>query len=98
VAALQAVKEHVGEQGAPQLAVAAEELVGEYEARAELANVETDDTEQIEAQHRLRLVAIEGARAKLWQHTDAIEAEAHRTLAEELDLEEQQIRRRLGET
>lgn len=96
-AARDAVKEHVGEQGAPEFTTAAGDLVEEYEARAELADLETDDAEQIDAQHRLRLVAIAGARAKLLEHTDAIEAEAHRTLAEELDLEEQQIRRRMGE-
>ena len=100
-AALEAVKEHVGEQGLPEFTDAAGELVQEYEVRAELASVVAEDpepkAEQVETQQRLRLVAIEGARAKLWDHTDALDAEAHRTLAEELDLEEQQIRRRLGE-
>lgn len=100
-AALEAVKDHVGEEGSPELTGAADDLVSEYEVRAELASLETGDAdpkaEQVEAQQRLRLVAIEGARAKLWEHTDALDAEAHRTLAEELDLEEQQIRRRLGE-
>lgn len=101
VAALEAVKEHVGEQGLPEHTEAAAELVQEYEVRAELAALEgledAPKVEQIEAQQRMRLVAIEGAREKLREHVDAIDAEAHRTLAEERDLEEQQIRRRLGE-
>ena len=101
VAALEAVKDHVGERGDPELTVAADELVGEYEVRAELASVVADDpeprAEQVDAQLRLRLVAIEGARAELLEHIDALDAEAHRTMGEELDLEEQQIRRRLGE-
>lgn len=101
-AALEAVKEHVGESGSPDLTEAAGELVQEYEARAELAAVEEEEedvskAEFVEAQQRLRLVAIDGARDKLLEHTDAIDIEAHRTLAEELDLEEAQIRRRLGE-
>jgi len=40
----------------------------------------------------LRLVAIKAAREKLSQHTDQVDADTHRSLAEELDLEEQQIR------
>lgn len=100
-AALEAVKGHVGEAGTPELTNAAGELVQEYEVRAQLASQEEQDLEeqsdQVEAQQLLRLVAIDAAREKLGEHTDVIEAEAHRTLAEELDLEEEQIRRRLGE-
>ena len=96
-AALDAVKEHVDSRAEPMIADAAIGLVDEYQARAELVSIETEDAGQIEVQLRLRLTAIEGARAKLSEHTDAIEAEAHRLLAEELDLEEQQIRRRLGD-
>ena len=100
-AALDAVREHVGEEGLDEHTEAAADLVEEYEARADLASVEQHEPEvkieQIEAQQRLRLVAIESARDKLNEHTDVIDIEAHRTLAEELDLEEAQIRRRLGE-
>ncbi len=101
-AALDAVKGHVGSQGLDEHTDAAAELIEEYEARADLASVIEEEgpdakSEQIEAQQRLRLVAIEGARGRLNEHTDAIDIEAHRTLAEELDLEEAQIRRRLGE-
>ena len=37
------------------------------------------------------------ARKKLADQTDQVDAESHRTLGEELDLEEQQICRALGE-
>ena len=82
-------------------AEAAEELVEEYKVRAERASIEGQDAEtktgQMEAQQRLRLVAIEAARERLKNQTDQIDAESHRALGEELDLEEQQIRRALGE-
>lgn len=94
-AALDAVKAHVG--GASEHARAAGELVGEYETRAEQASVDGQDVEakgdQIEAQQQLRLVAIEAARAKLAEHADQIDTDSHRTLGEELDLEEHGIRR-----
>ena len=81
--------------------VMAAELVEEYKVRAERANIEGQDVEtktsQLAAQQRLRLVAIDAAREKLHEQTDQIDAEAHRALGEELDLEEQQIRRALGE-
>ena len=51
----------------------------------------------MEAQQRLRLVAIEAAREKLRDQTDQIDGGAHRALGKALDLEEQQIRRALGE-
>jgi monovalent cation/hydrogen antiporter len=102
VAALDAVKEHLGESGAPEHTEAAAELVQEYEVRAERTSVQgqnvEDKAEQLEAQRRLRLLAIDAARTKLGEHMDGIDADAHRTLAEELDLEEQQIRRALGES
>ena len=100
-ASLDAVREHLGSDGSEH-GEAAADLVDEYEVRAERANVEGEDietkTDQLAAQHRLRLVAIEAARQKLVERTDRIDADAHRALGEELDLEEQQVRRALGET
>lgn len=100
-AALDAVKAQLGNEHAPdEHKEAAAELVQEYEVRAERANIEGQDIEtksaQLEAQQRLRLVAVEAARDKLAEQTDQIDADSHRALAEELDLEEQQIRRALG--
>ena len=100
-AALEAVKAHLDHSSTPGESEAAAELVEEYEVRAERASVKGQDLEtksgQLEAQQRLRLVAIEAAREKLAEQTDQIEAESHRTLGAELDLEEHQIRRALGE-
>jgi CPA1 family monovalent cation:H+ antiporter len=99
-AAFEAVKEHVESDPATEHAEAAAEVVSEYETRVGRANVEGQDpetrAEQLHAQQRLRLVAIEAARGKLKDRTDEIDADAHRALGEELDLEEQQIRRALG--
>jgi Na+/H+ antiporter len=99
-ASLEAVQEHL-ESDESEHSEAAAELVDEYKVRAERASIEGQDveskTEQLDAQQRLRLVAIEAAREKLRDHTDQIDAEAHRALGEELDLEEQQIRRALGD-
>jgi NhaP-type Na+/H+ or K+/H+ antiporter len=99
-AALEAVKEQLeGDQNGEHTQAAAE-LVQEYEVRAERASIEGQDVEtrsgQLEAQQRLRIVAIEAAREKLLEQTDVLDIEAHRALGEELDLEEQQIRRALG--
>jgi CPA1 family monovalent cation:H+ antiporter len=80
---------------------AAAELLEEYRVRASRASIAGQDIEeisgQLEAQQRLRLVAIDAARDKLAEQTDRIDADAHRELGEELDLEEQQVRRALGE-
>jgi CPA1 family monovalent cation:H+ antiporter len=99
-ASLDAVREHLDDDASGH-GDAAAELVDEYEARAERASVEGEDVEaktgQLVAQQRLRLVAIDAARDKLLEQTDQIDADAHRALAEELDLEEQRIRRALGE-
>ncbi len=96
-AALAAVQAHLGESGESEHTEAATELVQEYEARAERASVETqgaeDKAEHLAAQQRLRLVAIDAGRTKLGEHRDGIDTGAHRTLGEELDLEEQQVRR-----
>jgi Na+/H+ antiporter len=96
-AALEVVKEHLEPDASPEHSTAASALVDEYEARAERAADEKEaespeNAEQFNAQRRLRLVAIEAAREKLSEHTDQVDAETHRSLANELDLEEQQIR------
>lgn len=99
-AALDAVQTHLAQDGSEHSEAAAE-LVDEYAKRAERASVEGDDVEakagQLDAQQRLRLAAIDAARGKLSEHTDQIAGEAHRQLGEELDLEEQQVRRTLTE-
>ncbi|WP_043837802.1 Na+/H+ antiporter [Muricoccus aerilatus] len=100
-AALEAVREHLDGAEATEHTEAAAELVQEYEVRADRASIEGQDPEtkssQLEAQQRLRLVAITAARAKLAERAETMDAEAHRALGEELDLEEQQIRRALGD-
>lgn len=62
--------------------------------RAERANAASAETtgDRFEAQKRLRLTAVAAAREKLAQHTDQVDAEKHRAMIEELDLEEQQTR------
>jgi CPA1 family monovalent cation:H+ antiporter len=98
-AALDAVKAHLHQGGSAEPAGAAEELIEEYEMRSHYANSEEPETmaEHRQARQRLRLLAIDAARAKLREHTDQVESSTHRTLLEELDLQEQQIRRALGE-
>jgi Na+/H+ antiporter len=96
-AALEVVKENLEPHASPEHSAAASALVDEYEARAERATDEKEaespeNAEQFNAQRRLRLVAIEAAREKLSEHTDQVDAETHRSLAQELDLEEEQIR------
>jgi CPA1 family monovalent cation:H+ antiporter len=100
-AARDAIKEHVDSDPATEHAEAAAEVVSEYEARVERANIEGQSTEsaaeQLHAQQRLRLVVIEAAREKLKEQVDTVDTETQRALGEELDLERQQIRRALGE-
>ena len=102
VAGRDAVQSHADEHVADEHAEVAAELVNELNTRAERAGAATDDPDGeaagLDAQHRLRLVAIEAARERLRAEVDQVDAEAHRTLAEELDLQEQQIRRALGES
>lgn len=99
-AALGAVQSHLDEESSEH-GDAAAELVGEYKVRADRASIEGRDVEtkfgQLGAQQRLRLIAIAAARNKLKEHTDRIDGEAHRELGEELDLEEQQVRRTMDE-
>jgi NhaP-type Na+/H+ or K+/H+ antiporter len=101
-AALDAVRQHQDSPEAPEHTAAAAELVQEYEVRAERASIEGQDletkTSQLEAQQRLRLVAIAASRDKLAEQADTIDTETHRALGDELDLEEHQIRRALDKT
>lgn len=93
-AALAAVEERVEEHGE-----VAAELAAELRGRAEQAARLDDDAGKGEAerhtqQQRLRLEALEAARAKLAADGDE---EQSRALLEEIDLEEELIRRELGE-
>ena len=92
---------HLKEEGSEH-GEAAAELVDEYKVRAARASIKGQDTEskssQLGAQQRRRLVAIEAARGKLREKTDRIDGGAHREFGEELDLEEQQVRRTLDES
>ncbi len=100
-AALGAVRGHIGSDAPAEHATAAAEIVGEYEGKAERAVAGTEDVEGHAGKHgaeqELRLAAIEAARSKLNERIDDIDAEHHRTLGEQLDLEEQQVRRTLKE-
>jgi Na+/H+ antiporter len=96
-AALDAVKGGLEPDASQEHSAAASALVDEYAARAGRATDEKEagspeSAEQFNAQRRLRLMAIEAAREKLSEHTDHVDIETHRSLAEDLDLEEQQIR------
>jgi Na+/H+ antiporter len=95
-AALETVKAHLVPDASAEDSAAATALVGEYETRAERATLDGDgsqeSTEQLDSQRRLRLTAIEASRKKLTEHTDQVDVDAHRAMAKELDLEEQQIR------
>lgn len=97
-AALAAIQDGLGADEKNVHQAAAGALFAEYEARAERANASSPqtDSDQVESQQRLRLAAIKAAREKLSQHMDQVDAEKHRAITEELDLEEQQIRSALG--
>ena len=97
-AALTAVQ---GQVDHPELGEAATELVAEYQDRAELA-ARLDDGDAPEAdrlirQLELRLTAIDAARAKLAESRGEYDETAALGLMAELDLEEEQIRREMGE-
>ena len=98
-AALDAVRRELDGPDGSEHAEAAAELIREYEVRADRANIEGQDLEskvnQIEAQQRLRLVAIDAAREKLAGRAETMDVEALRALGAELDLEEQRIRHAL---
>lgn len=95
-AALGAVKSHLGDDSKAEHQAAATEIVGEYEAKVGRLLEEALDPEakvdERNAEQHLRLVAIDAARKKLAEHTDQVDIETHRTLGDELDLEEQQVR------
>ena len=97
-AALEAVQEHVHH---PEHGAAARDLVEEYQERAEQA-AQLEDGAEPEAYRRtgqlqLRLSAIEASRAKIADSRDDYDEAAALGLTTELDLEEEQIRRELGE-
>ena len=73
----------------------------EYKERVEEA-VAVDEGKEPEREHamqrlRLRLEALEAARTKLIEQREEHDDAALTLLTEELDLEEEQIRRELGE-
>ena len=92
-AALATVEDKVDEHGA-----VAAELANELRGRAEQATRLQEDgageSERREQQGRLRLEALNAARASLAADADE---ESSRAIVEELDLEEEQVRRELGE-
>jgi monovalent cation/hydrogen antiporter len=100
-AALQAVKSELHQGSDGEHAVAASELVREYEVKADHAAIDEDDPEESNeqrlARYRLRLVAIAAQRDKLLDQTAQLDAENHRALLEEIDLEEQRIRKAMGD-
>jgi CPA1 family monovalent cation:H+ antiporter len=98
-AALGAVRSQVGDDGSPEYTEAAAQLIEEYETRFERANGDDPQSmaDERQARLRLRLVAIDAARARLKDHTTHVDTRIHRALLEELDLEEQQVRNALGE-
>lgn len=97
-AALEAVQEHVGH---PQRGEAARDLMKEYQGRADQAAQLEDgtdtDAERRSLQLKLRLTAIEASRSKITDNRDDYDETAALGLMAELDLEEEQIRRELGE-
>ena len=92
-AALATVEDQVAQHGD-----VAEELVDEFRGRAEQAarddEAGDEEVDRRDRQQRLRLEALESARATLAGGDDE---GAGRALIEELDLEEERIRRELGE-
>ena len=100
-AALDAVRGHADGAVPREHADAAAEVVEELSSHAARVGADADAdhpaTDQFAAQQRLRLVAIEAARDKLNERADELDPDAHRSLAEELDLQELHIRRALGE-
>jgi CPA1 family monovalent cation:H+ antiporter len=102
VAAMAAVTETLDEAD-PEQAAVADDLLRDLGRRAKQAEHHRQDGEtgaqRLATQQRLRLTAIEAARAKLLaDHKDELDADAMAALVAELDLEEQQIRVAQGET
>ena len=101
VAAMEAVSEKL-EGANPQETAVGNDLLRDLGHRAKQADQLRQDaetgSERVEVQHRLRLTAIEAARAKLLaDHKEELDTEALGALVAELDLEEEQIRTALGE-
>ena len=97
-AALEAVQEHVDH---PEHGEAAKDLMAVYQDRADQA-AQLDDGAEVDAERRtrqlqLRLTAIEASRAKIVESRDDYDETAALGLTAELDLEEEQVRRELGE-
>ena len=94
-----AVREHAG--GDSEHRAAANELIGEFETRADRLEAISDQPDrQItthRAQLRLRLMALDKARRQFDEHAESLDPEARNTLMAELDLQETQIRSALGE-
>ncbi|WP_262297385.1 hypothetical protein [Microvirga sesbaniae] len=83
-------------------AAVASDLLRSLKQRADQADRMQADMEtgsqRLETQLRLRLIAVEAARAKLLaDHTHDLDTDAVSTFVAELDLEEQRIRTALGE-
>src|SRR3954454_11380281 len=100
-AAMEAVAESLDEADPAEVA-AADDLLRDLRVRAARGDRLQEEAEtgaqRTAARLRLRLTAIEAARAKLLaEHRDELEAEAFSALVAELDLEEQQTRVALGE-
>ena len=97
-AALGAVEEHLDD---PEHGTAATELVDEYRGRVDQANASEDESakesDRLGDQLRLRLVTIEASRTTLASSDADHEETARQQILEELDLEEEQIRRMLDE-
>jgi CPA1 family monovalent cation:H+ antiporter len=101
VAAMAAVREKIDDADPEQAAVAGD-LLRDLGLRAKQADQIRQDaetgTQRLEMQLRLRLTAIEAARAQLLaDHKDELDTDAMGTLVAELDREEQQIRTAFGE-
>ncbi len=103
-AALDAVRSEIEQSPDAEPAPIARAMLHEFETRAGEADDASDASdasasraEQEEAGHRLRLVAVDAARERLQSKTDELDADQHRLLVEELDLEERKIRKALGD-
>lgn len=98
VAALSVVEEKLEDRDHAEVAG---EIVEEFKERVDqIERLEEDcgtDADRLGDQLRLRIVAIEASRAALVDKREEYEDETVRSLSAELDLEEQMIRRELGE-
>lgn len=83
-AALGAVKSRLGDNSTSVEPEATEQIIGEYELRAERDKTLSDNPDETSAQltlqRRLRLAATAAAREKLMEHTDEVETDKHRAM------------------